>query len=303
MSECLCTLTLNNTGKPGCQKLADITKMSYYVPTFASDGTRNSIDTVNDTLDEAYVIAKLNESDPTKRWYPVVGYKNVEDVRAESNTEALNDGIALITSPGARTFAAILLEDGPRYQKKLNGFKCIDMSVYHGDKVSSLIGSKDGDYFYPIRIENGTFDVIQVKAADGARPKLAITFTYSDLELDENLDIIPRSKFDNYNHLSSTGLLDVNVEITSTTTTQMVFDLTSDFGDAINNDSVTGFELADVDSLFNITTGLPVIPSLITEDPTGTYALDYPAQTLADVLRLTLKKDGYEVEVKSDTVA
>jgi hypothetical protein len=45
-------------------------------------------------------------------------------------------------------------------------------------------------------------------------------------------------------------------------------------------------------SLFNTTTGLPVVITSVVESPDGTYDINFAAQSSGDVLRLTPSKNG-----------
>lgn len=290
---CNCSLTLSNTGVPGKQSIAAVTKKLVFVKMYDDDGVRNSIAST-DTLDQAYFDALVNQADASKRWYPTPEIKNITDERGDPTTETFTDNTVAVTIAGARTFTGVMLSMGSVFLGKLEAIACNNVGVYYIDNCGKLSGtiSADGTKLYPVEIADGSFDVRLLKAADTAIAKVQVSFTVSALEKDANLRIAePESDAD---LLKLSGLLDVNAATSGESTTGFVSALTLDygsFGDAIK---VKGWALADF-SLYNETSASSVAITSVTESPQGTYTFVIPAQSPADVLTLTGSKAGYDL--------
>ena len=119
MEACQCNYTLANTGLPNCEPLMQKAFKVIYMETFASDGSKNRI-ALTDTLDATFFEGKINESDPTKRWYPTCEMKNVTDERGDNIVESFEDQSEVIVEEGPRMFQAWLVQRSTQYQKQLN---------------------------------------------------------------------------------------------------------------------------------------------------------------------------------------
>ena len=65
---CKCSATLSNTGTPSKQRIVKDGSLLIAVLLKADDGTSNVIEDA-DVVDQSFVDGKINEADPTKRWY------------------------------------------------------------------------------------------------------------------------------------------------------------------------------------------------------------------------------------------
>ena len=90
MAFCTCSSTLNNTGKTSKQTSVAAGKVLYAVQLKADDGTVNEIPSDVDFTQE-YLDAKINETDETKRWFPIGTFVNNEDTRGDVITESFSD--------------------------------------------------------------------------------------------------------------------------------------------------------------------------------------------------------------------
>lgn len=295
---CTCTATFANTGVPGCDSIADITARQIIVPRVAADGTRNKI-AGNATIDATYINARINDPDPTKRWYPLPLIVNVDDVRGDDVTEELNNGTILKIRDGSRTHNSLIIGQGPHYLKKLKGHGCQEFGMYNIDMEGSLIGQNEQDGtndIYPNPIEKGSWSPRLVGKTDTTFPKIEMRFQYRLDAKDEWLEKIPVSQITGVNLLTIDGLQDVNVEFSGISTTGFTARFFTDFGDWPNYNPVEGlvagdFTLAEVSP----TPGAVSITS-VTESTTtpGTYVFVIAAQTSGDDLRLTGSKDGLD---------
>jgi hypothetical protein len=295
MRNCDCNLGFSNTGYADCKNLFSVTRKLIFVPTFDSTGARNFI-APGDTIDAAYFAAKLNETDPYKRWYPTGLLENVEDVRAEPVMETLASQKKQFIQDGIRTFKAWWVKESNVMVGKLMSLQCKDFSVYKIDRQSALIGSYDGTNLNPIMADKDTFYAMLLNMTDTTSQKIPINFEYDRSERDEDLRMISMSEMNGANALLLDGLLDVNAAISGASTTGFVAKLTTDYGTFETPIKVVGFVKADF-TLYNETTHAPVslTSATVTENPDGTYTFaSVPAQSSYDVLTLSATKTGYE---------
>lgn len=291
---CVCGSGLSNTGVPGCQSVQAVTKKLIYVPLRDSAGTRNFI-ADSDVVDEAFLTQKINEADPSKRWYPSPFVENVEDTKGDSTFESLNSGTNIFIQEGARTFTAMHIRESTTFLEKLKSLKCGDVGVYLIDIEEQLTGAKsaDGTKLYPIKIDKETFDPILMKATDTTTQKIQVKFEFDRTERDEDLRSIKVAGI-----LGVSGLLDGTMQAvqgatgnTDSVTVKIELDY-GQFGDPL---ALSGLVDADF-SANNETTGSPVSISSVVESPAGTYLITFTtSQTLGDEVKVSVSKDGFEV--------
>lgn len=299
MSEfCSCDGILQNTGKPSKQRAVNNGLILIAVQMKADDGTSNQI-AKSDTIDDAFVTAKLNNVDPSKRWFPIGPFTNVTDERADAATETFSDGSSSVVQQGVRTYTGWLNGYAPNYISQLDSFKCIDFGIYAIDGCGNLIGSlsADGLYLNPIRVNKGSWNPTYVKATDTVSAKVQLSFEFSQLEKDKKLRQILESEM-TADLTAIEGLRTISASVSGITTTGFVAALTLPFDDFKEAVKVEGWVLADFD-LYNTTTAASIVITTVTESPDGTYTFVIPAQTSADVLRLRVDstaKPGFWIE-------
>ena len=88
------------------------------------------------------------------------------------------------------------------------------------------------------------------------------------------------------------GLLDVTSTYSSIGQTSFKATLKTQYGSFLNPVLVEGLVAGDM-ALYNVTDSASVTITSIAESPDGTYQINFASQTVADVLRLTITKDGY----------
>ncbi len=86
---CNCEQGLSNTGVPACVPIQSVTSTLIMVPLESNAGVKNSID-----LTAAVPVWSdyINESDESKRWFPLPQFENVELPKADSQFEEANSG-------------------------------------------------------------------------------------------------------------------------------------------------------------------------------------------------------------------
>ena len=300
MRACNCSSSFANTGTPSCKNLFAVARKLILVPTYDSTGARNKI-AAGDTINAAYYSAAINNADTTKRWYPTPLIDNIEDVRAEPIIETLASQKKLFIQDGVRTFKGMIVMESNILIDKLSAFKCKDFSAYIIDKDRNLIGSYDGTDLYPVQVDKDTLNVLLIKTTDSTSQKIELSFDFSTDEKDEDLRMIAASEMANANPLILTGLQDINVAISGTTTEGFIAVLTTDYGTFKTPIPVTGRVITDF-TLDSVTDEAEITITTVTEDPDGTYTFVIPTQTEEDVLTLTATMTGFDFPSTSITI-
>lgn len=292
---CNCASGLSNTGRPNCVSLQSVTSKLIMVPLFGADGTANFIDL---TLPLPVWSDLINETDASKRWFPLPNFENVELPKADSQFEEANSGRMVFLRQGKRSFAGELwAEDStPTLLGKLQNNRCVDFGVYIIDVNGNLVGSKVGAALYPIAVDNPSFNPTFTFATDSTTQKIMLGFDFDRLFDESTMYMItPTEAGVNFNDLS--GLIDVNLTDLTVVATSVTFDAVLDYGTALNPIKFSGAISADF-SLYNNTTSAVVSVTAVENLPLeGNYTLTYIAQTAADSLTLSIVKTGFDGEV------
>lgn len=294
---CTCNNTLGNTGRPNCESLMDVAAGLFITPYYDDNGAQNYID-VAATLNAAYFTTKLNAA-AGSRWHPLQNLKNVVDERGDNILETFEDNSVSFVQVGPRTFRAWIIGTSTTFLSKIAEYNCIDTGTYIRDKQNNLIGtiSSDETKLYPIRIEKGTWSAKLIKGTDKTKQKTEISFQFHVDERDEDLRMISADEITGVTLSSLNGLLDVTGTLGTVGTTSLVVTLKTDYGTAVTKDAVTGLVAADFE-IYNVTDSSAVTVTGATESTTteGEYTLTYAAVTAADSLRVSLVKNGYEMD-------
>jgi len=321
---CACGTGGTNTGQPNCVPTIERTAKIIFVPTFANDGTRNSInksDFVNDLLPDSFIESKINETDTSKRWYVTPKINAVTDTRAEPVTFDV-DGIAKVIDQGVRTFVGSYYDKlgSPAFAGALNSFSCIDMSYFEISVNGDLVGIDNGDEMLPIAIETGTLYAWVVRGTKTELNSVQLTFAVNELVRDENLIQISAGMIDS-TLLNKRGLIDVVGEalaapvITATTVridttfvgealaapvitaTTVRIDTTFVYGSFNNLVPFEGLVVADL-TAYNNTQSASITVSSVTPvtGEAGKYDVVLAAGAIsADEIQLSLSKSGFEM--------
>lgn len=299
---CDCNVGLSDTGRPGCVPLFSVTNNLIQVPLRDNDGNLNRIDLnapvpVWDDL--------INESDASKRWFPIPTFENVELAKADSQFEEANSGRMAFLRQGKRSFVGELWADDstPTFLGKLEKGRCVDFGVYIVDVNGNLIGSEVDGYLYPIPVDNASWDPKFMFATDSTVQKIMLGFDF-DRNFDESSMYMITTDEAGISFDSLRGLIDVNLTFVLTPgATALDVIAAFDYGTAYNKIKYTGADLIADWSLFNVSTGLPVTIDAVTEGPDGQYNITYAAGVIAgETIRLTVEKTGFDGEVEAATI-
>lgn len=301
--------TLGNTGissKNG--KFGDVVAM-IFVQLNADDGTKNTITNADD-ITSAYYSAKLNDPDPSKRWYQVGNKANPivrwNSTREDVSFEDFSDGSrAILNDQTNRPMLGTFKQLDNFYASKIKRFNCVRYGVYHIDGCGNLRGEYNAasDTMDPIIVEDNTTWTRprDTSKENGNTQVLDFGMDFGKLVKDDQLALIPSAEI-TADILGSNGLFDVSAtDPTNKTTTTFTTSLFLDYKHGFIKDREPAVAWVIGDFLLeNNTTGLPVVITSVTETSTpGEYDFVIPAQTLTNSLTLSASKTGFVLDPKT----
>lgn len=304
-----CAYGFGNTGV-GCINPFSAFKKIIMVPYFDSTGAVNTIATAT-PLNSSFFTGLINQTDPSKRWFPLPLMKNPKRERAADQVETFDDNSTDFVQQGVAKFEGIILwSDGasPQLASKIISGRNLPMGFYAVDKNGQLIGSRDlttTTNLNPIRIDTGSISAVFNPGDDGKQnQRIMFSFNVHSFESDTQLaGILPSEMAIDVRTL--TGLKDVTATYsainTSTSPKTFTVALKTIYGSMINPAPVTGLVAADF-AVYDVTTAAAKTITSATENldattgrPTGVYVFVLSATTTAaDILRLTPTKNGFD---------
>lgn len=313
MSEINCNVGMLNTGQ-ACVPVMKVQKKFIAVQTYDSTGTLNEIDLTGGPFNAAYFSARVNDVDPSTRWYPLPEVKNVTNERGESLMETFGDQTKVFIEQGVRTVTAMIIASDapPQMVRKIRGMRGIGISIFAVDKENNLIGKvgSSATKFSPIELESDTIDAILVLSQDEAIQKIKLSFDININEDDAQMAMIQSTELD-YNVSLLRGLIDVTSEISAISTTSFTSELRTDGGTPLNPVLVKNLVSADFVSsdsgtpsrLYNVDDALDVTIISVVESPAGVYTFTFAAQGSGETLVLKPLKAGFDfTEVEANTI-
>jgi len=291
MIGCDCSAGLSNTGRPNCVPIQSVTSSLILVPLFSNTGVRNGID-LTATL-PAWNVDLVNNPDPSQRWFPLPAFENVELPKGDSQFEEAASGRKAFLRQGLRSFTGeFWAEDStPTFLGKLQASRCVEFGIFIVDVNGNLVGSQEGDYLYPIPVDNASWDPKLMFATDSTIQKIMLAFDWNRLFNEETLYMItPTEAGINFNSLE--GLIDVNFTdvVAAGTFDAITFDAKTSYGTALNKVVFGGAVLADFVLSIN---GVVEAILTVTENTPGNYTITFAAQSGGDVAVVTVDKLGF----------
>lgn len=300
---CSCSSKGGNTGYPNCEVVFGTMAGFYAVPMKADDGTANKI-LLTDTINQVYWDALVQNTDPSKRYYPIHEVRNIATERAESVKFTYEDGTSVKIEDGVRTFSGILNQRSFTFLSKLKEWECINMGVVPYDQNGNIVMelSTDGLSLVPIQVSDNTWDVLYKFGTSTDPSQITMNFQVAKNVKDYQLKMILASEMDGIDVADSDGLLDVNGVFSTPTATGVVAALTTDYGTAMSPTDVEGLLVADLE-VRNVDTGTTYTPTISVESPAGTYTITYPTAPAGDYqLEIDTTKGYEEVVVGTWTI-
>jgi len=293
---CDCETSTQNTGLPNCVDSITYANRAFFVPLVAENGTANKIAS-GANVTNAYILARLNDTDPSKRWYPLNDIKNVKTgTPSEATYQTWDDKTKQKVASSVRSAEFTHANKNPKFLGVLESFECEAMGVFYVTKSGKIRGYKSdntGD-MYPISIQSGSMSSLE---ADATPESLYNITTKFDWAFDMEGSLV--REWDNTVNWSSpllVGLLDVTMEVVGMPNADY-FDAKfyHTYGDMNVKSPIKGLVTADFD--LNEVTPTPGTISFTaaTTATDGTYRFTFgSAQTDGDVLSLTLDKQGLD---------
>lgn len=204
MFGCKCGLGLSNTGLPNCVTLQSVTTRLIFVNLKDSTGALTRVD-LNSLPNFSNLFTAVN---PKDRWYPLESFDNVEMPIADSSFEETASGRKFFIKSGKRSFNGDMYLQSPEALNIINSFTCSQVGVYAVDANNNLIGIKDGNYLYPISINNKSLDAKIVFASDANVQKMNLTFDFLTSVDESKMWLIPYSDT-NFDFNLVSGIKDV----------------------------------------------------------------------------------------------
>ena len=289
---CSCETVMGNTGLPSCYKALTLASGIFMTPTYANDGTKNVI-TTSVAVDDAFITAKINNADQSKRWFPLQKLNAVTSERAEPTFDTRSDGGQAFVKQGIRNFTFEIWEGGARFKKMLDKGRCREFSFFiiNEGRIIGLDLTDEQLELAPIRITKDSLVVNYLFASDTTVEKVGVTFQFDQRENDGNLSYVEVE--DDADLTGYRGLLDIYSLVPLNTLTTVTVELFNKYGAANNKNVLSGLVAGDF-ALYNVTDSLAVTVVSSVESPDGTYLITFAAQTANDVLRITPTKAGYD---------
>lgn len=292
---CNCDAGLSNTGRPNCVPIQSVTSTLIMVPLKTNAGTLNGLDL---TASVPVWNDLINEDNASARWFPLPQFENVELPKADSQFEEANSGRMAFLRQGKRSFSGELWaeDSSPQLLGKLQNNRCVDFGVYIVDVNGNLIGSKDGDYLYPIPVDNPSFNPTYVFATDSTISKIMVAFDFDRLWDESTMWMVtPEEAGVNFNDLS--GLVDVTfADVVEVANTSITFNAEFNYGTAYNPLLLKGLVLADF-ALYDNTNSTSFAIGGVTENLPleGNYTLS-ASFVSGDSYTASIDKDGFDGE-------
>lgn len=232
---CNCTTGIENTGFFSC--IEEVMKDAVgviIVPRVANDGTTNKIVIASDTLNASFFNDKFNQSDSSKKWFPVLNLEEVEETFDESVTKEYSSGTSVFLRNGAHNFTSLLTGKSYSIIKAFESTRCVDHGVYVIDSDGKMSGirSDDGLDMLPYPVQKDTVQANPNPAVAGGSPQeIMYSFQFNNLIKMENTVVILSGDIAGFSLLTSMGMLNVNGIVTLETATGFTVELVlTDFG-------------------------------------------------------------------------
>jgi hypothetical protein len=171
----------------------------YIVPNVADDGTKNGLDVTSGTVGADF-LAMVQNADPSKRAYPILGLSNFVEEQGDTTFETDDIGRRNKIRDGIRTSKFEKRGVTTQFFGKVEKL-CVDAGVYLVDECGNLRGTLDGDNLYPRTINVNSYDAnFAITLAESAS-KVLFEFDYDFVTKDKNQYYIDSAAFNAFNPL------------------------------------------------------------------------------------------------------
>ena len=296
---CAQTTTNGNTGTSSADLQLGRASSLIFVPRTADDGTKNVIlasDFVNGVLPSEFILNKINAVDPSKRWYPWHNIVSSTNERASPVNTTFDDGQnSQDSAEGLRTASFQSVDQSAKYKKNLDRLKCKypDLSFFEIDDCGTLGGETNKtnvEILEPHPIARKRFYVNLTKAQGSTPQTLFVGFEYDTKSDDARECLVPSGAME-LDLSEEEGLLNLLVTYSAITNTTFTAILALEYGGFGGNVVQSGLVAADF-KLSDVTAGVDIAITSVTESPKGTYAFVTAAMTATNKMQLQIDDDG-----------
>ncbi len=296
---CGCSGSTNNTGYLG-QKTFGIKSSIFIVPILDADGAKNGLDLTADL--ETEILSKVNNVDPTKRWYPIHELVNFVPSQEETQYATTNGGENAFLRKGIKSDVFEIWGASAQQFAKVKGF-CFNFGIIEVDECNSVRGRKlsaTDTMLYPRKVNVQSWDAQFMDKDDSNVNRIVFGVQYDRSDDHSKLWLVPSSYFGVNTPLDLNGLVDVLVDVTAVTATTFDVTVKGTFGNAVNLIGIGGLLAADV-TVYNTTTDSAETVSTLVADATevGKYLLTVSSTpTTADLLNFDVFKAALGAELQ-----
>jgi len=292
-AECLCGQLIGNLRSPNCPPQIGKIKRVNFQSLYQDDGTANYIDTTA-TLNAAFWNALQYNTDTSIRIYPLPeDMEEVDTPKEESVFKVYASGRKVKIRQGARNFTSTLPVVAAALVDKINSRGCSKQGVYFHTTKGILGWRKEAGALYPIPLSQDSLDAVLGLENETDPQRIMLVMQWANNVVDGQLAIIPYSEIDGIDMQTEfLGKMDTNIEQVAAARSATTFsvDISTDYGDAISRQPVTGLVTADF-TLYNDTDSTSETLTSATESTTvpGRYAFVIStSETVTDLLTLGL---------------
>ena len=307
--ECQCAGEVLNPGQTGCIPMVGRDKFQIFFHYRDSDGNLNGIP-AGTPLTQTFLIAKLNETDQTKRWFVTPEIFAVEAPPPEVETED-RDGIPVPTGEQIKQpylYQHSKEEANPALLAFYDSTKCIDLGVITATYKGQIAGMNDGKgNLIGVHIQLGTLAAVYGQPTKGVLQKIMVSYLVDELENDANRDFIEAAKiaFPTKDWFSKQPLEVIPIELSNADLDTITFTLDGLYGGVDRKKPIKKILSAawspdfgvTTATIFNKTTGLEIGFTTV-EDPVidGKYVGTIVApQNDQDVVQIKLFLSGFHM--------
>lgn len=282
--------------------------------TTADDGTVNEIDmTATDfKFDQSALDARLNEIDPSKRWYDIGKVEDVAITKADNVIDTALDGTEYFVQEGIYSSLLMLRKQDIVLLSSFDIAECgssADYSVYMVDDCKNiLVEEVVANKGRAILLANGTFNALYRFATDTSVNQIELKWNIDKSVDFGRLNTISGDDTVTADILNPQSLYNVNgVNLNTITTTGFILDLEFDYG-GLGKDKREKLKAAVIgDFVLNEISPSPgsITITTVVETPalSGIYVFVIPSATSADVLELTSSQGMLDKKFELEAVS
>lgn len=254
--DCLCGNGFGQLGLMNCSTVAGLPVRDIFVPTYDSDNVRNGIpvsELVLQTdgtykLPESFIIGKLDEPDPTKRWN--ITPKLMDNINPSSTddtdyTTSLGEIYNIRNGVQATSYELPSVPYG--IASRINN-NCVETSKYTVTEKKQIIGEVSDDRLtiYPLKIQKGSIKSKNNEATVDKPFFVSVSYQLSRLADESKFIIIGADEIvpDMTEALSSISAVITQSTDNANTATELYVKITSDFeGNGKGLRGITGVDV------------------------------------------------------------